>query len=160
MKILLIIGIIIIFVLLFFIYKKSKGEDLMDFSINEGFNADEEVPYDDLMISEFEMDKLGGEPSPYSIQNPEEAKVNLQSKDMQDAWGTDESKGFTAEDYDKLNAKQNEMSNQADIWIDKTAAYRKQGQRNLYEDKINDPGNNMAEPPEDDNGNAISDYIQ
>lgn len=159
MKILLIIGIIIIFVLLFFIYKKSKGEDLMDFSINEGFNAEEQVPYDDLMISEFEMDKLGGDPDPLSIQNREEAKVNmvmLEDKDEAD----ERAKSFTSEDYNELNTQQNEMLNQANTWIDKTAAYRTQGQGNLYADKINDPGNNMAEPPKDDNGNGVSDFIQ
>ena len=159
MKILLIIGIIIIFVLLFFIYKKSKGEDLMDFSINEGFNAEEVLDYDDLNISEMDMEKLGEPADPLSIQNPEEAKVNmvmLEDKDEAD----ERAKSFTASDYDQLNAKQNEMLNQANTWVDETAAYRTQGQGNLYEDKINDPGNNMAEPPDDDNGNGISDFIQ
>ena len=74
--------------------------------------------------------------------------------------GTDESKGFTDEDYNDLIENKNKLLNQANEWVDKTAAYRTQGQGNLYADKINDPGNNMAEPPKDDNGNGVSDFIQ
>lgn len=158
MKVLLIIGIIIIFVLLLFIYKKSKGEDLMDFSINEGFNlpdfnADATIPYEDLTIDSAEFHKLGDTPDPLSSTNPEEGKLVSPLK-------PDEIPELSDASYNQLMEQKNELLNQATTWVDETAAYRTQGQGNLYEDKLNDPGNNMAEPPKSEDGRGISDFIQ
>lgn len=130
MKILLIIGIIVIFVLILFIYKKSKGEDLIDFSINEGFappkfNAEEDMMYEDLNLDDVNMNEIGKEPKDFSAQNEEEAKL-LKNEPIP-----------AMSPGDDMSGQSSEIKN----WINVTSQDKLKGQGNLFEDKINDPGN-------------------
>jgi len=149
MKLLISFGIIIIFVLLFLIYKKSKGiDDFMNYSIIEGvddFDPNAKIRYVDLALADMDVDKLGEIPSNISAVNKEKGKLVGTKKDIvsnnKERFNVIKGFGNVIEGLGNIIE-----GNAVNSYTNTTVPGSQETRINTYERKKNDPGGVLMNP--------------